>query len=252
MRVTRCRKGGPSWFGPRTFPSSREDGLDGDFVRLSVIDTGIGMPLEVIERVFEPFFTTKEIGKGSGPGLAQVHGFATQSGGTVRIESEAGRGTQVILILPRSIGPRSGSAALDRSGSDPAHNGSADACFLLRTMTRLPRLSPRCWLSSATRWSAWRVRAALGHSRMGARSMSGVRHHDAGRYERGRSGSGIAPSACWLPGVIDQRLCGSGKAGRGCGRRAHPTEALPVDRACSGLQTARDQNLTGGPSIRAH
>ncbi len=79
-----------------------EDGLQGDFVRLEVIDNGTGMPPEVQARVFEPFFTTKEVGKGSGLGLAQVYGFARQSGGTVRIDSEVGRGTTVALLLPRA------------------------------------------------------------------------------------------------------------------------------------------------------
>jgi signal transduction histidine kinase len=73
-----------------------------EFVRLSVIDTGIGMSPEVKARVFEPFYTTKEIGKGSGLGLAQVHGFAQQSGGSIRIESEVGRGTIIEIFLPRS------------------------------------------------------------------------------------------------------------------------------------------------------
>lgn len=77
-------------------------GLKGDFVRLSVTDSGTGIPEEVLNRVFDPFFTTKEIGKGSGLGLAQVYGFARQSGGTVWIESECGRGTSVIMLLPRS------------------------------------------------------------------------------------------------------------------------------------------------------
>src|SRR3954462_10533643 len=57
---------------------------------------------EVKQHVFEPFFTTKEVGKGSGLGLAQVYGFAKQSGGSVEIESEVGRGTTVTLLLPRS------------------------------------------------------------------------------------------------------------------------------------------------------
>lgn len=83
--------------------SSLQDGeLEGDFVRLSVIDTGLGMSSEVKARVFEPFFTTKEIGKGSGLGLAQAHGFARQSGGAIHINSELGRGTSIMLLLPRS------------------------------------------------------------------------------------------------------------------------------------------------------
>lgn len=79
-----------------------EDGLRGDFVRLAIVDTGTGMPKEIVDRVFDPFFTTKDIGKGSGLGLAQVHGFATQSGGSVRIDSVVGSGTSIILLLPRS------------------------------------------------------------------------------------------------------------------------------------------------------
>jgi signal transduction histidine kinase/CheY-like chemotaxis protein len=83
-------------------PSFSEGPLSGDFVRLSVTDTGEGMEPEVLARVFEPFFTTKEVGKGSGLGLAQAFGFARQSGGTVQISSELGRGTTVSLYLPRS------------------------------------------------------------------------------------------------------------------------------------------------------
>jgi signal transduction histidine kinase/CheY-like chemotaxis protein len=79
-----------------------DDGLDGDYVRLSVSDTGTGMTREVLAHVFEPFYTTKDIGKGSGLGLAQVHGFAIQSHGVVRIDSAVARGTTVNLYLPRS------------------------------------------------------------------------------------------------------------------------------------------------------
>jgi CheY-like chemotaxis protein len=71
------------------------------------------MPPEVAARAFEPFFTTKEVGKGSGLGLAQAYGFARQSGGTVRIDSEVGRGTRIVLTLPRSS--RSAAARPERS-----------------------------------------------------------------------------------------------------------------------------------------
>ena len=80
----------------------REYGLTGDFVELSVRDTGVGMDAETITRCLEPFYTTKDIGKGSGLGLAQVYGFAHGSGGSVQIESRAQEGTKVLLLLPRS------------------------------------------------------------------------------------------------------------------------------------------------------
>jgi len=83
-------------------PDLTDEQIAGDYVRLSVVDDGVGMGPEILSRVFEPFFTTKEIGKGSGLGLAQVHGFATQSRGTVRIRSEVGKGTSIELYLPRS------------------------------------------------------------------------------------------------------------------------------------------------------
>jgi two-component system NtrC family sensor kinase len=77
-------------------------GQAGEFVALSMTDTGAGIPPDVVARVFEPFFTTKEVGKGTGLGLSQVYGFAQQSGGTATIASEPGRGTTVTLYLPRT------------------------------------------------------------------------------------------------------------------------------------------------------
>ena len=83
-------------------PNYRDASLSGDFVRLSVVDTGTGMPPEVVARVFEPFYTTKDIGKGSGLGLAQTHGFVQSSGGGIRIDSTPGVGTEIHLLLPRT------------------------------------------------------------------------------------------------------------------------------------------------------
>src|SRR3954451_2618141 len=74
----------------------------GEYVKISVTDTGHGMPPDVIARVFEPFFTTKAVGKGTGLGLSQIFGFAHESGGEVGIESEVGRGTVVSIYLPRT------------------------------------------------------------------------------------------------------------------------------------------------------
>jgi signal transduction histidine kinase len=87
-------------------------GLSGDFVAITLSDTGAGMPAEVRERAFEPYFTTKEAGLGSGLGLSQVYGFTTQSGGGVVIASEPDKGTTVTLLLPRaSAAPTAPSSA---------------------------------------------------------------------------------------------------------------------------------------------
>jgi signal transduction histidine kinase len=88
----------------------------GQYMMIAVTDTGIGMSKEVIERAFDPFFTTKEIGQGTGLGLSQVYGFVKQSGGTVKIYSEQGKGTTVRLYLPHLMTDENGDADRSRSG----------------------------------------------------------------------------------------------------------------------------------------
>jgi signal transduction histidine kinase len=83
----------------------------GDYVDLSVADTGQGMSREVKERAFDPFFTTKGVGKGTGLGLSQVYGVARQAGGTALITSAPGAGTVVTLLLRRSTAPGEGAGA---------------------------------------------------------------------------------------------------------------------------------------------
>jgi CheY-like chemotaxis protein len=97
------------------------DGRLGEAVAIAASDTGIGIPRDVLSRIFEPFFTTKEVGKGSGLGLAQVYSFAQQSGGSVDVRSEDGRGTTVTLYLPKAP------VNADRPAPPQSRNVQADA-----------------------------------------------------------------------------------------------------------------------------
>ena len=84
---------------------ARERGLmPGHYISICVTDSGTGIPKDIIDRIFDPFFTTKPIGQGTGLGLSMIHGFVRQSGGQVRVYSEAGEGTTMCLYLPRFTG----------------------------------------------------------------------------------------------------------------------------------------------------
>src|SRR2546423_2859753 len=96
-----------------------EDLKPGIYVRLSLEDTGCGMPPEVAARAFEPFFTTKSGGRGTGLGLSMVYGFAKQSGGTVTIASQPGRGTAVTMLLP--VAPSVIASSGEPHARSPAH-----------------------------------------------------------------------------------------------------------------------------------
>jgi PAS domain S-box-containing protein len=97
----------------RLKPSMNDLRLDGEFVALSMSDTGVGIAPEVISKIFEPFFTTKHDGKGTGLGLSQVYGFARQAGGAVDVKSGIGQGTTVTIYLPRTRKPA-------QPGAEPA------------------------------------------------------------------------------------------------------------------------------------
>jgi two-component system cell cycle sensor histidine kinase/response regulator CckA len=102
---------------------SHPDAREGTYFSLSISDSGVGMSDTTRSRVFEPFFTTKEVGKGSGLGLSVAHGFISQSGGFIEVNSEPGRGTTFTIYLPvmadtRSTGAQSASAALAVKGRE--------------------------------------------------------------------------------------------------------------------------------------
>ncbi|WP_223569592.1 ATP-binding protein [Pseudomonas sp. BF-R-26] len=95
----------------------------GDYIVLSVTDTGCGMPQSTINRAFDPFFTTKPIGQGTGLGLSMIYGFSKQSGGHVSIHSEVGKGTKVSLFLPRFSGELLQDTQVDAQHAPYARNG---------------------------------------------------------------------------------------------------------------------------------
>jgi PAS domain S-box-containing protein len=99
------------------------DAEPGDYVALTVSDTGTGIDSETLARVFEPFFTTKAPGQGTGLGLSMVFGFVNQTGGAVQVESWPGEGTSVTLLLPRATGDEAVSEPDDVSSESPTSRG---------------------------------------------------------------------------------------------------------------------------------
>ncbi len=106
------------------YASTQADVQPGQYVLLSVTDTGHGMARDVAERAFDPFFTTKGAGKGTGLGLSMVYGFVKQSGGHIKIYSESGQGTSVKIYLPRYLGPPQGAEPQPLAGEGPLPVGA--------------------------------------------------------------------------------------------------------------------------------
>src|SRR5205807_891147 len=105
------------------YAAAHHDIAVGDYIRVSVTDTGSGMTRAVLAKAFDPFFTTKEAGHGTGLGLSQVYGFIRQSGGHCTIESELAEGTIVRLYLPRHAGVPEPASEEPAAACKPAGDG---------------------------------------------------------------------------------------------------------------------------------
>ena len=183
---------------------------------LSVTDTGIGMAPEVLERAFEPFFTTKAPGAGSGLGLSMVYGFAKQSGGHLRIDSELGHGTRCASICRGRAAwkPRS----YEADGCDLPHG--KELILLVDDNAEMRAVARRHLASLGYRVSeAGSGPAALEilQADSGYRPAVHRRRH-AGRDDRLPTGGGGAAAATRAEGAVHQRLFRTGaeqRAGEG-------------------------------------
>ena len=110
----------------------------GQYVLLAVTDTGFGMSPEIMSKAFDPFFTTKGVGKGTGLGLSQIFGFVKQSGGHIKIYSEAGVGTTVKIYLPRDYGKIQTPA---KGVGDPSEVGGTETILLVEDEERVLSLT---------------------------------------------------------------------------------------------------------------
>ena len=120
-------------------PLREQPGRTGEFVAISIEDTGIGIASGLLDKIFEPFFTTKEIGKGTGLGLSQAFGFARQSGGDIGVASVPGRGATFTFYLPRVARP---SAALPADTSaEPAARGRGFSVLVVEDNDEVGRFS---------------------------------------------------------------------------------------------------------------
>jgi PAS domain S-box-containing protein len=141
----------------RTHPGA----APGSYVRLRVLDTGVGMDAETKAHLFEPFFTTKSVGKGTGLGLATVYGIVKQSGGYIWVDSEPGRGTIFTILLPRTSGTPEPPASTDRPA--PPARGT-ETILLVEDEEAVRTLSDRALnklgysvLAAPSGWDALRV-----------------------------------------------------------------------------------------------
>jgi CheY-like chemotaxis protein len=120
-------------------PLRAQSGRSGEFVAISLADTGTGIPADRLDKIFEPFFTTKEVGKGTGLGLSQAFGFAKQSGGDIEVASIPGQGATFTIYLPRAAAPAV--AAELAGGVEPATRGRGYSVLVVEDNDDVGRFS---------------------------------------------------------------------------------------------------------------
>ncbi len=120
-------------------PLRAQSGRSGEFVAISLADTGTGIPADRLDKIFEPFFTTKEVGKGTGLGLSQAFGFAKQSGGDIEVASTPGQGATFTIYLPRAAAPAV--AAELAGGVEPATRGRGYSVLVVEDNDDVGRFS---------------------------------------------------------------------------------------------------------------
>lgn len=112
------------------FVANHPDALPGEYVSLSVSDTGTGMDADILEHIFEPFFTTKEVGKGTGLGLSTVLGIVKQNRGYIEVHSKPGHGTTFLIYLPRAV-PKAETEQAPEAPSEAAPVGGSETILLV-------------------------------------------------------------------------------------------------------------------------
>ena len=246
------------------------NGDAGDYVALSVADTGCGIPADLLPRVVEPFFTTKGPDKGTGLGLSQVYGLAHRSGGTVQIASEIGHGTKVTIYLPRSeapiAAPSTGRYFALHGGRPADHPGggrqqgrqerrrlAVGAARLQNHRRGIGVRSPRCAGLGADGQSALHRRRAARPTRWlgaGAQGHRSLRHHsdraDDRLYAGLRQRSGISGVTQAIPDFRARPPHPSGALSAehrhralasGCGRLPYSAAVAIATRGQDGLGT---------------
>ncbi len=221
----------------------------GDYVAVTVADSGTGMPPDVAARAIEPFFTTKEVGRGTGLGLSQVYGFIRQSGGRVEIASEEGLGTTVRLYLPcHQSGPAAAPAEAEGGGTPRGSPGEVILVVEDEDQVRRTTIEALTELGYGVREARSGVEALAILASDPAVTLMFTEHRHA-RPRRARARRAGAAPAAGPQDPLHHRLCARGRPRRDPARRpsGDAEEAVRPGRAGEeAARAARRLASTGG------